>query len=393
MSKRFVVTSLTAYDNRSFAGFFEDHKLIEANVVSKEPPLIGRIYSVKVENVSPNLNACFVKAGDGEIFYLPFEELDGARFIKKTSSKKSICAGDELLVQVTTEPIKSKNAVCSGRLTLSGTFCVIVSYTDSITVSKKLSAAQKERLLTVAENVTDKSFGIIIRTAAADAPTDVLEQEIKILQNKMSEITKKGTNNTPFACLYADRPDYIRLLTDVSRMTDTVITDDRDVYDELLRYSEEVNPSFKDKVSFYDDDYKLDKLYSFEHQIEKALKSTVYLPSGGNIMITVTEALTVIDVNTGSNVKKSDKESVILSTNLEAAKEVAFQLRLRNISGIVIVDFIDMDKDGEEEVKACLKQCTGDDKCKINILDFTKLGLLELTRQKKRQSLEMQIKK
>ncbi len=392
MSYRYVVTSITAYKNRLFAGLFDDHRLIEANAVSKEPPLIGRIYAVKVTNVSPNLNACFVSAGDDLIFYLPFEELENAVFIKKTSSNKAICAGDELLVQVTTDALKTKNARCTGKLAIAGTFCVVTSFTNGISVSKKLPAQEKERLVSVAENAADQKNGIIIRTVAGSASDDVIIREIELLQNKMCDVLEYGTKSTPFTCIYADRSSFISHFADVSSITDFIVTDDREVHEEFMRYAKEINPGITDKLMFYNDDYPLNKLYSFEHQIEKALKDTVHLKSGGNIVITVTEALTVIDVNTGSNVKNTEKEDMILLTNREAAQEIAFQLRLRNISGIVIIDFIDMDKNGRDIVISDMQSYTKNDSCKVNILDFTKLGLLELTRQKERQPLYRQVR-
>ncbi|MBR4182344.1 MAG: ribonuclease E/G [Lachnospiraceae bacterium] len=392
MSKRFVVTSVDSFENRMFAGVFDDHKLTEVNVVSKDPPMLGRIYAVKVRNVSPNLDACFVSAGDDLIFYLPYEELTDAYFIKKSSDRKKICEGDELLVQVSTEAIKTKNARCTCRLSVAGTFCVVTSYPVSVTASKKLSPEEKERLISVAQSVTDKKTGIILRTNAGEADDEAIGREIMQLQQKLGRILEYGTKSTPFTCLYADRPSYVSLLSDICGRVDSVVTDDRAVYDEFTAFAKETDLSILDKLSFYEDEYPLDKLYSMGHQIDKALKNTVFLPSGGNIIITVTEALTVIDVNTGSNVKNTAKENIILNTNIEAAREIAFQLRLRNISGIVITDFIDMDKNGEDEVMSVIAECSREDICRINVVGFTKLGLLELTRQKKRRSLYEQLK-
>ena len=392
MSKRFVVTSVDSFENRMFAGVFDDHKLTEVNVVSKDPPMLGRIYAVKVRNVSPNLDACFVSAGDDLIFYLPYEELTDAYFIKKSSDRKKICEGDELLVQVSTEAIKTKNARCTCRLSVAGTFCVVTSHPVSVTASKKLSPEEKERLISVAQSVTDKKTGIILRTNAGEADDEAIGREIMQLQQKLGRILEYGTKSTPFTCLYADRPSYVSLLSDICGRVDSVVTDDRAVYDEFTAFAKETDLSILDKLLFYEDEYPLDKLYSMGHQIDKALKNTVFLPSGGNIIITVTEALTVIDVNTGSNVKNTAKENIILNTNIEAAREIAFQLRLRNISGIVITDFIDMDKNGEDEVMSVIAERSREDICRINVVGFTKLGLLELTRQKKRRSLYEQLK-
>ncbi len=387
-----MVTSVGFYENRMFSGVFDDHKLLEVNVVSKDPPMLGRIYAVKVRNVSPNLDACFVSAGNDLVFYLPYEELSDAIFIKKCSDRKKICEGDELLVQVTTEAIKTKNARCTCRLSVAGTFCVVTSNPLSVTASKKLSSQDKERLLNVAQSVTNGKTGIIIRTGAGEADEDVLKKEISLLQQKLCDIMAYGSKNTPYSCLYADRPAYVSLLPDVCGRVDSVVTDDRTVYDEFVDYASETDPSILNKLSFYEDDYPLEKLYSMGHQIDRALKDTVFLPSGGNIVITVTEALTVIDVNTGTNVRNTAKENIILNTNVEAAREIAFQLRLRNISGIVITDFIDMDKSGEDRVISVIKECFREDKCRVNVVGFTKLGLLELTRQKIRRSLYEQLK-
>lgn len=373
---------------------YEQNKMLEVSLQSVEKEsILGNIYAARVQNVVTNLNAAFVEITKGQLCYLPLEDFDEekALFTKKIS-KKPIACGDELAVQVTKEAVKTKEAVVTTNLSFAGEYLVFTSLNQKIGVSTKLPKDTRKRLQTLAgELLGQESYGLIVRTNAGDVPEEKIREEYEKIKSEYYEVLSKAPSRTVFSCLKKERPFYLKKLMDIDKSDlAEVVTDDAAILSEL----QQSVPSGPYKVRFYNDPLlPLAKLCSMAGQIEAALKERVWLKSGANIIIQPTEALTVIDVNSGKNIAKKDKLMNHYKINLEAAEETARQLRLRNISGIIIVDFIDLKDDAlnaslMSAFRAYLKQ----DPIPVQLVGMTKLGLVELTRKKQQKSLAEQLK-
>lgn len=374
--------------------FCEDNRMIEVNLCPADTEsILNNIYIAKVKNVVANLNAAFVEIGKGQTCYLPLENLKKPLFIKKVSAK-TIAAGEELVVQVVKEAMKTKDAVVTTNLSFPGEYLVLTSADRRIGISSKIHGEGRVRLQTCLQTLLGGSgqipedFGLILRTNAAQADESMLQAEFLQLKAEYDKLKAHAFARTAYSCLRKERPFYLKMLMDLDKSDlDEVITDVPDIYEHL---KQELPGSCS--LRFYDDSLlPLPRLYNLAGQLEAALKPRVWLKSGANIVIQPTEALTVIDVNSGKNTAKKEKKQNHYKINLEAAREIAFQLRLRNISGIILVDFIDLYDDAlneelMEELRAYLKQ----DPVPTNLIDITKLGLVEITRKKQKKPLAEQ---
>lgn len=387
MNRKIVITKL---NDRIITAVLENEQVVELQC-SSETRLgaaeLGNIYIGKVKNIVPNIKAAFIEIAKGVECYYALEENKTPIFTKK-SGKKPLCVGDELLVQVSKEAVKKKVPSVSSKLEFVGKYAVLTTGDTRIGVSNKLPKEYKERLLQIANQFQSDSYGIIMRTNAAEAEEEMLVKELKRLQTEYEETIIRGKTRVCYSCLKQTPKSYLLELKNVYQEgLSSILVEDTELYTDIKEYLESYQPEDLDKLCLYQDKLlPLHKLYSIETHIEHALKEYVWMKSGAYLVIQPTEALTVIDVNTGKCVLKKHVAEDQLKINLEAAKEAAKQIRLRNISGIILVDFINMDKkEHMDELLTCFQRELQLDPVATTLVDVTKLQLVEVTRKKIRK--------
>lgn len=409
---RYVITrqEIKGQEYQISALYDEKKRMIEVLPESLEQSsILGNIYIGRVENIVQNLNAAFVKMSPNKRCYLSLEDVKHPVFTKKLSDKKPLVAGEELLVQVSREALKTKEPAVTTNLSFAGTCAVLTTGNRRIGVSSKLSAEQKrhyQELLKHQDWLT-KDCGIIIRTNASELSDEAVLAEIKALQERCSNLLETAQYKTCYSLLSEAPAIWEKHLSDLRlEELEEIVTDDRKIFEKLCakyRIPEErlytkgsvsapvdmIETTEHIRLRYYaDEQLSLSALYSVGANLEAAIKTRVWLKSGAYILIEHTEALTVIDVNTGKNVAKKGAKENFLKVNLEAAEEIARQLRLRNISGMILVDFINLtDKKAEEELLGTLRRAIRQDPIPTQLIDMTPLGLVELTRKKVRKSL------
>lgn len=396
LSERIIITKAPLKEGWGqeffLAAAFDEKRMtqIQVEAVSKSS-ILGNIYIGRVENIATNIQAAFVNIAKGVSCFLPLEEAKNAVFTKK-NGKKDLCIGDELLVEVTREKQKNKPASVSANLNFSGKYLILTTGNHLLGISKKLHATERERLQALLKDQITDTFGIVVRTAAKDASDEEILKELEMLTKQCHACLQGAMHRTAFTRLREAPPFYLqflknRNLTEVQKIT----TDIPSVHEVLLQHLQDTKDA--EKLHLYTDtQVSLFALYSLTHELERALHRQVWLPSGAYLVIDPTEALTVIDVNSGKNIKKKSREELVFSVNVEAAHEIARQLILRNISGICIIDFIDMkEKEHREELMHILRMDLKKDKVPATLVDITRLGLVELTRKKVQKSLKEQL--
>lgn len=396
LSERIIITKAPLKEGWGqeffLAAAFDEKRMtqIQVEAVSKSS-ILGNIYIGRVENIATNIQAAFVNIAKGVSCFLPLEETKNAVFTKK-NGKKDLCIGDELLVEVTREKQKNKPASVSANLNFSGKYLILTTGNHLLGISKKLHATERERLQALLKDQITDTFGIVVRTAAKDASDEEILKELEMLTKQCHACLQGAMHRTAFTRLREAPPFYLqflknRNLTEVQKIT----TDISSVHEVLLQHLQDTKDA--EKLHLYTDtQVSLFALYSLTHELERALHRQVWLPSGAYLVIDPTEALTVIDVNSGKNIKKKAREELVFSVNVEAAHEIARQLILRNISGICIIDFIDMkEKEHREELMHILRMDLKKDKVPATLVDITRLGLVELTRKKVQKSLKEQL--
>lgn len=396
LSERIIITKAPLKEGWGqeffLAAAFDEKRMtqIQVEAVSKSS-ILGNIYIGRVENIATNIQAAFVNIAKGVSCFLPLEEAKNAVFTKK-NGKKDLCIGDELLVEVTREKQKNKPASVSANLNFSGKYLILTTGNYLLGISKKLHATERERLQALLKDQISDTFGIVVRTAAKDASDEEILKELEMLTKQCHACLQGAMHRTAFTRLREAPPFYLqflknRNLTEVQKIT----TDIPSVHEVLLQHLQDTKEA--EKLHLYTDtQVSLFALYSLTHELERALHRQVWLPSGAYLVIDPTEALTVIDVNSGKNIKKKSREELVFSVNVEAAHEIARQLILRNISGICIIDFIDMkEKEHREELMHILRMDLKKDKVPATLVDITRLGLVELTRKKVQKSLKEQL--
>ncbi len=396
LSERIIITKAPLKEGWGqeffLAAAFDEKRMtqIQVEAVSKSS-ILGNIYIGRVENIATNIQAAFVNIAKGVSCFLPLEEAKNAVFTKK-NGKKDLCIGDELLVEVTREKQKNKPASVSANLNFSGKYLILTTGNHLLGISKKLHATERERLQALLKDQITDTFGIVVRTAAKDASDEEILKELEMLTKQCHACLQGAMHRTAFTRLREAPPFYLqflknRNLTEVQKIT----TDIPSVHEVLLQHLQDTKEA--EKLHLYTDtQVSLFALYSLTHELERALHRQVWLPSGAYLVIDPTEALTVIDVNSGKNIKKKSREELVFSVNVEAAHEIARQLILRNISGICIIDFIDMkEKEHREELMHILRMDLKKDKVPATLVDITRLGLVELTRKKVQKSLKEQL--
>ena len=362
--------------------------------IEEERSLIGNIYVGKVKNIVKNIDAAFVEIKKGVLCFLPLSEAEGAIFVTPKEQQKLV-VGDELLVQVLKDGIKTKAPVVSTNLNFTGRYFVLTTKRkNELGISNKLGEEDRKRLSEYARKKEEDAFGMIVRTNAKNASEEELDAEFAYLKEVHDKVVNYGVHRSVFSLLMQDEAPYIKQLRNIRQdELEEIITDDKEIFDQAYEFLKAHQPADMDKLRFYDDaSYSLWKLYGLETMLDDATRTRVWLKSGGYLVIEPTEALTVIDVNTGKYEGGKNADATFVKINQEAAVETAKQLRLRNISGIVIIDFIDMKTEADKlDVLSTLNRELKKDPVRATLVDMTKLNLAEVTRKKVKKSLREQL--
>ena len=389
------LTQIAILEGRSLIEHYVSRPADEANQID------GNIYLGRVQNVLPGMEAAFVDIGTpknavlyrGDVRYDPDDVMpdlaggggnggpDGPRI------EHLLKAGQTILCQVTKNPIGTKGARLTQEVSLPGRFGVLIPNSKTYGISKRLSDDERKRLRRILEEVKPEQHGIIVRTAAEGANADELRRDVLRLVKLWDDIDSLAKQTKAPALLYREPDLAVRIIREeFNRDYRAVIIDDEAMHDDVRDYIATVNPELADRVELFDqsvDGLPLFERYHVHEQLHRALDRKVWLPSGGSLIIERTEALTVIDVNTGKNVGTSSLEETVYRNNLEAAEEIARQLRLRDIGGIIVIDFIDMEvKSNRDDVIKAFRSALARDKTRTQVFDISELGLVEMTRKR-----------
>ena len=407
--KREILISATPLETR--VAILEDDTLVELMVDRPDAErIVGDIYLGTVQAVLPGIQAAFVDIGTDKAAFLHVSDVakdgldeeddddddnghsrDREKDRRYAPIQDLIAKGDRVLVQVSKEPISTKGSRVTTHVSLPGRFLVFMPGSKHIGVSRKIEdREERSRLRAIAkESVGDGDGGVIIRTVGEELTREIFQREYKTLSETWKKIQRKSKSSKAPALIHREAKLTSGVIRDVfTQKVDARIIDSKEVFNEVKAYLEGVDPSLMDRVHLYMDPVPLFDKYGIEDAIREAFQRRVELPSGGYIIIEPTEALVSIDVNTGRYTGKKDPEKTILRTNMDAAKEIARQLRLRDIGGIVVCDFIDMEtRANQDRVLNELRQYLSRDRARTRAFAVSDLGLIEMTRQRVRPSL------
>ncbi|MFO7812040.1 MAG: Rne/Rng family ribonuclease [Pelovirga sp.] len=409
MTKELVINT-TSHETR--VALLEGGHIAELYIErERERGIVGNIYKGRVIRVLPGMQAAFVDIGLEKAAFLyvadVFDEIeqverhiDGDEVVTGQSEggtspplppiEDLLKEGQELLVQVSKEPIGTKGARITSHVSLPGRHLVYMPTVDHIGISRRIEGEiERERLRKVVEEMREPGTGFIVRTVSEGKSADDLRQDMEFLVGLWKNISRGVDTVSAPELIHSDLDVTSKVLRDIlTEEVQRIVVDDLEEYNKILRFLRTFMPRINYRVDLYEAEEPIFDAYGLEVEISRALGRKVWLKSGGSIIIEQTEALTAIDVNTGRYVGKHNLEDTILKTNLEALKEIAFQLRLRNIGGLIIIDFIDMEKEAHrEKVHAALEDALKGDKNKTNILKISELGLVEMTRKRVRESI------
>jgi ribonuclease E len=371
-------------------GVLEGRALVEHYVSRPEDgatSIDGNIYLGKVQNVLPGMEAAFVDVGRGRnaVLYageVSFDEdIDG----HAPRIEQVLRSGQNVMVQVTKDPIGGKGARLTQQVSLPGRYLVLVPHSQVFGISRRLPDKERQRLKDILKRIKPVDDGLIVRTAAEGADAADLEADLARLVEEWKQIEKSAKRGRAPRLIYEEPELTIRVVRDLFTAGEfkEIMTDSVPVYDQVVSYLKGVAPELVPRVHMHEGPLPLFETVHVTEQIHKALDRKVWLPSGGYLVIDRTEAMTVIDVNTGKHVGKANLEETVTKTNLEAAEEIARQLRLRDIGGMIIVDFIDMLLEkNKDKVVSTMKAAMAQDKTRSQVFDIGPLGLLEVTRKR-----------
>ena len=398
MNRKIVITE---FNSKRYLLDFTDEVCTRISVLgSDDTNIVGNIYIGRVENVVKNINAAFVEIQKGVKCYYSLQENQNHIFLNQKNNS-AVNIGDKLLIQVSREAVKTKPATATCKLEIHGKYVVVSADVKGVLVSSKIKKNPqaliiKEALIELLDSC--QNFGFILRTNAAEAELNDVVKEAKQLSDTFAGIIKASQYGMFFDRLYSSMADYCNEINNVpTNELEKIITDQKDVYNTILQ---SVSGLDREKVVFYEDEMlSLNKLYSLETLLKRSTDRKVWLKSGGYIVIDQTEAMTVIDVNSGKQIAGKTKankieqmEDSFFKVNMEAANELARQLSVRNLSGIIIVDFINMKNDEHnKELLSFLSKCLKQDSVTASVIDITKLGLVEITRKRNGKSLAEQL--
>ena len=355
----------------------------------------GNIYLGRVQNVLPGMEAAFVDIGTPKnaVLYRADLQLDAdlEGDTKKTTSdariEQLLRNGQMVLCQVTKNPIGSKGARLTQEVSIPGRFVVFIPNSDTYGISKRLPDDERRRLRSVLDSVRPAGHGLIVRTAAEGANADELRRDVQMLVRQWERIDATAKKSRTPTLLHREPDIAVRVIREeFNRNYRGVVIDDRELFEEVRDYVASITPELADRVEYHDPAKEQLPIFEKHHvheQLHKAIDRKVWLPSGGSLIIERTEALTVIDVNTGKNVGSSSLEETVFRNNLEAADEIARQLRLRDIGGIIVIDFIDMEtRSNRSAVVTAFRSALSRDKTRTQVFEISELGLVEMTRKR-----------
>lgn len=393
-----IVINCGARDTR--VAVLENGELVELYLENQsEQRLVGNIYKGKVSNILPGMQAAFIDVGLPKNAFLyvddALENVVGVdelpeKISNKTTIKDVLKPGQSIIVQVAKEPFGTKGARVTRHITIPGRFLVYMPTVEYVGISRRIAEGdERDRLRKIAHEHKPAGTGLIVRTMAEGVSSDELKKDIDTLTNLWKRIRTRGKTAKAPTLLHKDFDLLYRIVRDsFDHDVARVVVDGAHEYEVVLGLLEDTLPQLKDRVFLFQQNRPVFEVFGIEAQIEKIVQKKVWLKCGGYIVIDQTEALTSIDVNTGKFVGSTNLADTVLKTNLEAAREIARQLRLRNIGGIIIIDFIDMERaEHQKKVLVALGEATASDKVKSSILGLTQLGLVEMTRQKARLGL------
>jgi ribonuclease E len=384
-------------DEATQIAILEGRRLIEHYVsrpADDVTQIHGNIYLGRVQNVLPGMEAAFVDIGTpknavlyrGDVQFDP-DDVDSKSKGKNPRIEELLKNKQTILCQVTKNPIAHKGARLTQEVSLPGRFVVLVPNSKTFGISKRLPESERKRLRKILDKAKPKQHGVIVRTAAEEVTGEEIEKDVRRLISQWEEIEKLASKTKAPALLYREPDMAVRVIREeFTKDYRGVIIDDKSLYEDVNEYVSSITPALSDRVQFYDsdaEDLPLMARYHISEQLRKALDAKVWLPSGGSLIIEHTEALTVIDVNTGKNVGSSSLEETVLANNLEAAEEIARELRLRDIGGIIVIDFVDMEvKANREQVSKVFRDALAQDKTRTQVFAISDLGLVEMTRKR-----------
>ncbi|MCH0573494.1 ribonuclease E/G, partial [Streptomyces sp. MUM 136J] len=391
------VMAVRQHGDRTQIGVLEDGVLVE-HYVNKEQSTsyVGNVYLGKVQNVLPSMEAAFIDIGKGRnaVLYageVNFEALGLANGPRRIES--ALKSGQSVLVQVTKDPIGHKGARLTSQVSLPGRYLVYVPEGSMTGISRKLPDTERARLKTILKKIVPEDAGVIVRTAAEGASEDELRRDVERLQSQWEEIRKKSKNgggsNAP-SLLYGEPDMTVRVVRDIfNEDFSKVIVSGDEAWQTVHGYVSHVAPDLAERLQKWTSDVDVFATYRIDEQLAKALDRKVWLPSGGSLVIDRTEAMVVIDVNTGKFTGQGGNlEETVTRNNLEAAEEIVRQLRLRDLGGIIVIDFIDMVLESNRDlVLRRLLECLGRDRTKHQVAEVTSLGLVQMTRKRVGQGL------
>ena len=388
--------------------FVEQGRLVEFYVErGKDLGITGNIYKGKVVRVLPGMQSAFVEVGLQRTSFLhvsdikePFEDPDEEgdeegdnsrrRHDPQTRIQDVVKEGQEIMVQAAKEPMGTKGARVTSYISLPGRYLVFMPTYDKVAISRRIgNERERRRLKDIVLGIKRPGQGFIIRTVCEGMPEEDIRADMEYLAALWDSIQRKKEQLPTPSALYEELDLTLRTIRDLfSKDIDRLVIDTREEFDRAAKFVEEFMPALSGRLEFYEGEEDIFDAHGIEIEMTDALEKKIWLRSGGHIVIDQMEALTAVDVNTGKFVGKKNSDDTILRTNLEAVKEVVYQLRLRNIGGIIVIDFIDMSRTADrEKVYSTLKESLRVDKARTNILKISELGIVEMTRKRVRESL------
>lgn len=378
---------------------FRDNALYEIAVSGRQGTVVpGNIYIAQVEKIIPGIQAAFIRMpGEEENWYLPFDK--SRKIISDpTHADGQLHSGDQILVQVEKEAGKNKTVTAIGDFSLTGCYFVLMHGKTGVHRSSKIGNQEfldRTIALVRQEMGAQADYAVMIRTNAEGTEEEVLLRELRYLQTEYLRIVSSAKNRKTGTLLYAGLPRYLCALRDTYQQNyDKILTDDSKIYEEIKQYLSASRPEMLPTLKLYDGSAcSLASVYNMKAHFNEILSQKVWLKSGAYLVIQQTEAMAVIDVNTGKATDSGKRSDGILQCNLEAAKEIARQIRLRNLSGIIMVDFIDMKKtEDNHRLMGAMEEAVASDRIKTTVVDMTKLHLVEITRTKVLKPLAEQMR-
>ncbi len=398
---------INAMPHETRVALLEDKVLAEIYVErTKDRGIVGNIYKGKVVKVLPGMQAAFVDVGLEKAAFLYVSDVYGRvedyeeigfqgeeipTVVNPTLPIEELLSeGQEILVQVSKEPLGTKGTRITSHISLPGRYLVFMPTVDHVGISRRIKdEKERRRLRETVLGMKPPASGFIVRTASEGAAPEEIRNDMDFLLRLWANVQKKRENSSAPSLIHSDLTMVLRVIRDIlSSQVNRIIIDSKEEHDNIISFITSYMPKEKYEITLYEKKEPIFDAYGIEMEIDKILGRKVWLKSGGYIVIDMSEALVAIDVNTGRYVGKRNLDDTILKTNLEAAKEIAYQLRLRNIGGIIIIDFIDMEREGDrEKVYQALEEAIKKDRQKTNIFKISELGLVEMTRKRTRENM------